>query len=113
MERNERITSHAEMQGAAREYKWENKIQRDVAGKEGKSWWWPNREDKGKGGKKGDVERGEGASLNPAIRTNQAPELRKAEAPQLPFPSFEGVAQHPLSRGDARLDSNSGLIPHK
>ena len=40
------------------EYKWQNKIQRDVSGKGGKSWWWPNRDDKGKGGKKGEARKG-------------------------------------------------------
>ena len=55
---SERIASNAEMQSAAREFKWESKIQREITGKGGRAWGWQYRDDKGKGGKKGDGKKG-------------------------------------------------------
>ena len=56
----DRIASHSEMQGAAREHKFESKIQREVSGKGGNQWRWPSPHWKGKGGKerKGDGKKG-------------------------------------------------------
>ena len=56
----DRIASHSEMQGAAREHKFESRIQREVSGKGGSQWRWPARDWKGKGGKerKGDGKKG-------------------------------------------------------
>ena len=55
---SERITSNAEMQSAAREFKWESKLQKEITGKGGRVWGWQYRDDKGQGGKKGDGKKG-------------------------------------------------------
>ena len=46
----DRIASHSEMQGAAREPKFESRIQREVSGKGGSQRRWPAPDWKGKGG---------------------------------------------------------------